>query len=137
MKKLRVAAAIIENQAGELLICRRLANAKNAGLWEFPGGKIEPGETPEECAVRECREELEVEIRLTGYYGTAGYHYPDSDVYFEFYTAVIQSGKPIRRVHQEMRWVKPWELNKFPFCPADDHIIKQLAAEGVNLCQNL
>ena len=127
MKQLQVAAAILKNERNEILICRRLPNAKNGGLWEFPGGKMEPGESPEECAVRECREELSVEIRLTGRFGTAHYRYPDSEIDFVFFTGVIESGSIVRRVHQEICWVSPRELKNFPFCPADEPIVKRLA----------
>lgn len=131
MKQLHVAAAIITNDHNEILICQRAIHAKNGGLWEFPGGKMEQGETPEACAVRECREELAVEIRLTGFFATACYQYPDSKINFVFFTAVIESGNMVQLVHQDIRWVSPQDLNLFSFCPADKPVVQRLAAQGI------
>ena len=78
MQNLIVAAAIITNEKDEILICRRSETSKNANLWEFPGGKLEKNETLEECAVRECKEELDIDIELHGIFDTASFTYPDS-----------------------------------------------------------
>ena len=124
-----VAAAILERE-GRLLICKRGAGGSTAHLWEFPGGKLEPGETPEECVVRECREELDAEIRPLAVYETTSWRYPDREIAFTFFRAALVSGEPRRIVHDEIRWVAPCELPDYPFCPADRALVERLAREG-------
>lgn len=122
-----VSAAIIRNTTGEILICRRGAGGSCAFLWEFPGGKQEVGETAAECLVRECREELGVEIEVAGLAEQAGYTYPENEVTVTFFEARINSGVPQKRVHQEILWVQPSALPQYDFCPADTEIISRLA----------
>lgn len=127
MKKI---AATILKRKGRILICRRGPGGNCAGLWEFPGGKIEPGETGEDCAIRECKEELEVEIRLLGLREELVYEYPDGAYGFLFYDGTIARGEPVKRVHQEIRWVLPGELAAFSFCPADIPLVNRLMEEA-------
>ena len=87
----------------KILICRRGPGGSCGYLWEFPGGKIEPGETGEDCAVRECREELGVEIQLQGLREETVYEYPDGLYGFVFYDGVIISGEPEKRVQMCIR----------------------------------
>lgn len=124
-----VCAAVIRNARGELLICRRGPGGSCAHLWEFPGGKQEPGETLEQCLVRECREELGVEIRVTGLYWETVHEYPERRIALYFYNAEITGGVPKRIVHEEIRWAHPKTLPDFPFCPADLEMIGRMAAE--------
>ncbi len=114
---LNVTAAIIR-QNGKILICKR-GNGSCAHLWEFPGGKIEAGETAFECIVREIREELSVEIRPISVFAEYAYSYPDRDIAFTFIEAELVSGEPTLCVHEEIRWVLPSELNSVEWCPAD------------------
>lgn len=123
---LQVAAAIIR-RGGRILICRRGPGGNCAWLWEFPGGKLEPGETPDQCAVRECREELGADIRVTGEYGKCRYRYPDREIALTFLDAELFAGEPRLTVHSDMRWVTPGELTGYTFCPADREIILRLA----------
>lgn len=123
---IQVAAAIIEKN-GKLLICRRGPGGSCAYLWEFPGGKLEPGETPAACAVRECREELGIAIRLKGLYETTSYRYPEREVALTFFRAEIADGTPARNVHSAIKWVLPGELTAYEFCPADVEMIKKLS----------
>lgn len=116
-----VTAATIRRN-GKILICRR-AEGSCAHLWEFPGGKTEPGETPFECLTRELREELNIDImplreRCRSVYG---------ELSFVFIEAEIVSGEPQLSVHEEMRWVLPKELAGFEWCPADRHVAAELA----------
>lgn len=126
MKTITVTAAIIENENNEVLICKRAVGSSMGGLWEFPGGKLEENETYEECVVRECKEELEVEICPIGIFAKTEYQYPDRYIKFTFFNAKIQSGMPKKNVHDDIRWVKYGELNSFEFCPADMEIIEKL-----------
>ena len=127
MQNLIVAAAIITNEKDEILICRRSETSKNANLWEFPGGKLEKNETLEECVVRECKEELDLDIELHGIFDTASFTYPDSHIDFTFFNAKILRGQVIRRVHRDIKWVKRENLKNFDFCPADVDLVDKLA----------
>ena len=122
-----VAAGVIW-QNGKILICRRGAGGSCAFLWEFPGGKREPGETPRECLVRECREELEVEVLAGDVLAETVYRYPDITVSLTFFEAKITGGEPNPRVHTEIRWVPPEQLTRYAFCPADADIVGRLAS---------
>ena len=125
----RIAAAVLRKD-GRILICRRGPGGNCGGLWEFPGGKIEPGETGEDCAARECREELGATVRLHGLREELCYDYPDGRYCFLFYDGVIAKGEPEKRVHQEIRWALPEELPAFVFCPADIPLVKRLTGES-------
>lgn len=125
-----VSAAIIRNTAGEILICQRGAGGSCAFLWEFPGGKQEADETAAECLVRECREELGVEIEIVALLEKSSYEYPDNKIAFTFFEAKINSGVPCKSVHQEILWVRPAALLQYQFCPADTEIVGRLAQEG-------
>lgn len=128
MQKLTVAAAIIENDNGKVLICKRSPYGNCAGLWEFPGGKKLPGETLEDCVARECYEELDVQIRINGSFFRTSYvyHDPDIDINFTFFRACIISGTIKDSTHSEVIWVHKNELENFDFCPADKEIIALL-----------
>jgi len=122
MKMLEVTAAIIR-QNGKVLICQRSAN-KNCGLlWEFPGGKVEAGETGEECIVRECQEELGVILRVEREYTDIIYEYPDRTVHLHFYLCEIVSGTLENKEHSAIAWITPAEVAQYAFCPADQKMI--------------
>lgn len=121
----RVAAAIIRRN-NKLLICRRGAGGSCAFLWEFPGGKIEPGESPEACLVRECMEELGVLVKPERLYEKAAHTYPDGQVELTFYLAEITRGEPVKNVHTHMEWVTTQKLSGYPFCPADERLVHRL-----------
>jgi 8-oxo-dGTP diphosphatase len=126
MKTTQVTAAIIKKD-GKILICQRAADGELPLLWELPGGKLEDGETLEECLIRECKEELDVDIRVTGLYAKTEYQYPERAVALAFFSADIVQGeiKPI--VHNDVKWVLPEGLKDFEFCPADIEIVKELS----------
>ncbi len=123
-----VSAAILR-QNGKILICQRGESGNCSLLWEFPGGKREAGETMEQCVVRECREELGLEIDLHGLYAKESYRYGDEPFAFAFYNAVIRAGSLKKNVHRDVRWVKPEELRGYTFCPADQSLVQRLAEE--------
>lgn len=123
---IEVAAAIIQKE-GKILICRRGEGGSCAYLWEFPGGKRETGETLEACAIRECREELDLEIRITGRVGEAVHKYPDREVSLTFFLAECTGGSLHNFVHEQVNWVRPGELTNYDFCPADEEMIRRLS----------
>lgn len=125
---IEVAAAIIEKQ-GKILIGKRRGSGSCAGLWEFPGGKQEPGETLPEALRRECREELGIAVSAGGLCARIVHQYPDREVGLSFFYAMAEDGVPEARVHEEeLRWAEPEELARLPFCPADTELAASLAA---------
>lgn len=126
-----VAAAIIFNKKYELLICQRNAGGSCSNLWEFPGGKQEIGETLEECCVRECKEELDIDIKILSLYERTSYAYPEYEIKFTFYLAeLVSDEKNIQmNVHQNIIWAAVNRLNEYEFCPADVELIKRIKRE--------
>ena len=127
--QVQVTAAIIQ-QEGKYLICQRAHDDELPLLWEFPGGKLEPGETLEECIVRECQEELGVDIRVCGQFGRTSYPHKQWELVFTFFQAEIVAGTLTLAVHEQIRWVSAAELKGYVFCPADVEIVEQLAGGG-------
>jgi 8-oxo-dGTP diphosphatase len=123
-----VAALIWEND--RFLICRRPAHKTQAMLWEFVGGKVEPGETPEEALVRECREELDVTVEPLSVFTQVTHDYPDVRVHLTLFTARIVSGEPKLLEHSAIEWITPSEIPDFDFCPADAEILKIIMKES-------
>lgn len=122
MKSLEVTAAVIQ-QEDRILICQRPAN-KNCGLlWEFPGGKIEPGESGEQCIIRECQEELGITLHVERKLTDVLHEYPDRIVHLHFYLCNILAGTPEAREHKAILWVTADELAKYEFCPADTKML--------------
>lgn len=123
----QVAAAVIRNEDGQILICQRPLHKGNPLLWEFPGGKLEPGETLQQCLIRECREELNVDIVSGPVLAETTHTYPDITVHLTFFDARIASGSIVQKEHADMRWVTPEDMLTFPFCPADIPLLATLA----------
>ena len=119
---IHVTAAIIRSN-GKILICRRGEGGSCAHLWEFPGGKIEAGETPFQCIVREIQEELSLKIKPLHVVDEYAYSYPDKDIMFTFIESEIVSGELQPLVHEEICWVVPEELTNYEWCPADRRVI--------------
>ena len=128
MKTTEVSAAILRRN-GKILICKRKGGGSCAHLWEFPGGKRNPEENWEDCLVRECQEELDVEIRVLSVRETVFQEYPDIAVRIRFFETKLSRGEPRALVHEEIRWVAPSSLPDFAFCPADGDLIRKLAEE--------
>ena len=120
-----VVAALIRD-GEKLLICQRPAHKGNGLLWEFVGGKAEPGETLQEALIRECREELDVTVAVGEPFMEAEHQYPDIHVHLTLFNASIVEGEPKRLEHNDLRWVTADRLGDFPFCPADKEIIRRL-----------
>ena len=119
-----VAALIWEGD--RFLACQRPANKARALLWEFVGGKVEPGETPEEALIRECREELAVTVQPKDVFMTVIHEYPDLTVRLILFNAAIAEGTPQLLEHNDLRWIKTSQIDELEFCPADEEILKKL-----------
>ena len=126
---LKVAAAILERN-GEIFICQRRAGKHLAFLWEFPGGKLEPGETLEECLRRECQEELGVNVSSPILFEQFQYSYPEVTVELAFFRCRIEHGEPCGKEGQNVRWIRKDELSRYAFCPADLGVVKKLLQEN-------
>ncbi|MBT8042317.1 MAG: 8-oxo-dGTP diphosphatase MutT [Pontiella sp.] len=121
-----VGAAVVTNRKGEVLIAQRRAEDMLGGLWEFPGGKQEAGETIQQCIVRELREELGVNVRTGEFLITVKHAYSHFTMDMHTYFAKISSGRP-RPIHcQDYRWVDISKLRTFPYSKADLYIITEL-----------
>ncbi len=125
----RVAAALIQNEDGRILACRRPLYKARGGLWEFVGGKVEPDETVEEALVRECKEELGVTVSPIGVFYEVTHRYPDVEIRLTIFRAMITEGKPQLLEHMEMRWVAPDALSELNFCPADKEILQIISEQ--------
>ncbi len=127
-----VVAAIIWD--GErFLACQRPAHKARGLLWEFVGGKVEPGETKQAALIRECREELAVTVAVGDIFMEVTHEYPDLTVHLTLFYARIVDGVPKRLEHQALRWITVDEIDTLPFCPADEQILQRLKKEGNNL----
>ena len=123
-----VAALIWEGD--RFLIGQRPEHKARGLLWEFVGGKTEPGETKEQALVRECREELDVEIQVGDVFLEVTHEYTDLTVHLTLFHASIVRGIPQRLEHQDLRWITPQEIENYAFCPADQVILDKLRREG-------
>lgn len=124
-----VVAALIWDD-DKFLICQRPAHKGNALLWEFVGGKAEAGETLPQALVRECREELGITVRVGEIFIETEYQYPDIKVHLTVFEACIESGSPRLLEHNDMKWITPDEIEKYPFCPADKVILDRIIGKG-------
>ena len=124
MKTIHVVAAVIEKD-GLIFASQRGYGAYKDG-WEFPGGKIEKGESPEEALQREIREELDTEIEINEYLMSVEYDYPDFHLVMKCYRCSVVSGKLTLKEHEDARWLKKEELDSVDWLPADLAVVKQL-----------
>lgn len=124
---IEVAAALIRDETGRYLIARRPDSTHLGGLWEFPGGKREPGETLEACLRRELAEELGVEVAVGERVETLTWEYPETTVRLHFYRCRLVSGRVEPRQAQAVAWVEPWRLAEYEFPPADRTLLARLA----------
>ena len=124
-----VVAALIW-QGERFMICQRPAHKARGLLWEFVGGKVEPGETKEAALIRECREELGVTVSVGELYMELTHVYPDLTVHLSLFHAVIAEGTPALLEHNDLRWITRREIPDYAFCPADEEILRRLTAEA-------
>ena len=125
-KIIRVTAAIIESGNKILIGQRKAKDSLFGGLWEFPGGKIEDGETPEECMARELKEELEIEVEVGTLITSNKHRYPNGIYELLVYKVEHISGNFVLNDHDEIKWITIAEISKFDFPPANTPIINYL-----------
>ena len=129
MKIVRVAAAIIKatNEKGEpVIFATQRGHGDFKGGWEFPGGKIEEGETPQQALVREVMEELETEIAVGELHDTIEYDYPTFHLSMDCFWAEIISGDLVLKEHEAARWLTKDELNSVEWLPADIALVEEI-----------
>ena len=122
-----VVAALIWD-GDRFLICQRPAHKARGLLWEFVGGKVEPGESREQALIRECREELAVTVNVGQVFMEVTHVYPDLTVHLTLFHASIAEGTPQLLEHNDIRWITPAEIPQYEFCPADQAILARLMA---------
>ena len=120
-----VVAALIWEE-GRFLICQRPAHKARGLLWEFVGGKVEPGETKPEALIRECREELAVTVAVGDVFMELTHTYPDLTIHLTLFHAKIESGTPQLLEHNDIRWIRAEQISQYDFCPADEEILQAL-----------
>ena len=125
-----VAALVWEGE--KFMICQRPAHKARGLLWEFVGGKVEPGESREEALIRECREELAVTLTVGELFMDVVHEYPDLTVHLSLYHAAIDQGVPQKLEHNDIRWITPAEIPHYEFCPADVEILQKITEEYGN-----
>jgi mutator protein MutT len=123
-----VAAGLIFRD-GKLLITKRYDDAHLGGLWEFPGGKLEPKETFEQCLVRELREELGIEVKVGELVESLTHEYPGKTVHLKFFVCGWQKNEPQALGCSEYKWVKAEELKGHEFPEADARLLERLQKE--------
>lgn len=124
-----VVAALIRD-TDRVLICQRPAHKARGMLWEFVGGKVEPGESWEEALIRECREELAITISVGDIFTEVTHTYPDLTIHLTVFNAEITAGVPRKLEHNDLRWITADELDRYAFCPADQPIVEKLRKGG-------
>ena len=116
-------------QGDRFLACQRPAHKARGLLWEFVGGKVEPGESKQEALIRECQEELGVTVSVGEVYLEVTHAYPDLTIHLTLFQASLLEGTPQPLEHRQLRWITPAEIPDYPFCPADEVILEKLLAE--------
>ena len=120
-----VVAALIWDK-DKFMICQRPTHKARGLLWEFVGGKVEPGETKEQALIRECQEELAVTLSIGDVFMDVVHEYPDLTVHLTLFNAAILEGIPKKLKHNDIKWITPSEISNYEFCPADVEILKKI-----------
>lgn len=120
-----VVAALIWDK-DKFMICQRPTHKARGLLWEFVGGKVEPGETKEQALIRECQEELAVTLSIGDAFMDVVHEYPDLTVHLTLFNAAILEGIPKKLEHNDIKWITPSEISNYEFCPADEEILDRL-----------
>lgn len=121
----QVVAALIWKQ-DKFMICQRPVSKTRALEWEFVGGKVEKGETLEQALIRECREEIGVEVEVGNVYTEVDHVYPDITIHLTLFNASLNGKDPVKLEHNDIRFILPSEIPQYDFCPADKDILKQI-----------
>jgi len=120
-----VVAALIWDKY-KFMICQRPAHKARGLLWEFVGGKVEPGETKEQALIRECQEELAVTLSVGDVFMDVVHEYPDLTVHLTLFNVTIAEGVPQKLEHNDIKWITPSEIPNYEFCPADEEILAKI-----------
>ena len=124
-KMIEVVAALIWDN-DKFMICQRPSHKARGLLWEFVGGKVEPGETKEQALIRECKEELNITLAVGEEFMDALHEYPDIRVHLTVFNAIIIDGEPQKLEHNDIKWITPSEIPNYEFCPADKEILEKI-----------
>lgn len=128
----RVTAAILEKN-GRIIIAQRKREDRLSGLWEFPGGKIEPDETPEVCLARELKEELDIDVIIGEFFASNIHHYDHISIELMAYRAYWVSGEIRMNDHEAYQWVTVDQLAEFDFSPADIPFVEMLKRTHISI----
>lgn len=131
----QVAVGIVVHAVGAVLITRRPDHVHQGGLWEFPGGKVESGESPESALRRELYEELGITVQAAEPWLQVRHAYPDQTVLLEVWRVTAYTGEPHGREGQPLIWASPAELETFAFPAADQPILAALQQSGIQIAQ--
>lgn len=123
---INVVAAVIKDENEKILITQRNLKKAQGGLWEFPGGKIEPNETRENAIIREIKEELDIDIEVKSYLSEKVFNYPEKDINLIALECKKINGEIRLLEHEDYKWVSKNELDNFQFAPADLFIIERI-----------
>ncbi|KAB8309648.1 8-oxo-dGTP diphosphatase MutT [Rouxiella chamberiensis] len=126
LKQLNIAAGIIRNSGKEIFITQRDTSSHMAGFWEFPGGKIEAGETPEQAVIRELQEEVGIEAKAPVLLKTLEHRFPDRIIMLYFFLVEEWQGEPYGKEGQPKRWVKQSDLKAEEFPSANEAVVSAL-----------
>lgn len=122
---IEVVAALIWDK-DKFMICQRPAYKARGMLWEFVGGKVEPGETKEQALIRECQEELAITLSVGNVFMDVVHEYPDITVHLTLFNATVIEGVPQKLEHNDIQWITPAEITDYIFCPADEEILEAI-----------
>jgi 8-oxo-dGTP diphosphatase len=128
LRTLIVAACALVDVDGRVLIAKRPAGKQMGGMWEFPGGKVEPGETPEACLIRELDEELGIQVThaCLAPFVFASHAYEDFHLLMPLYLCRRWEGLAVTREHEALAWVRPERMDDYPMPPADKPLVAWL-----------
>ena len=126
MKTITEVVAALIWQGEKFMICQRPVHKARGLLWEFVGGKVEPGETKEQALIRECREELDVTLSVGDVFMDVVHEYPDITVHLTLFNSTIEEGVLQRLEHNDIKWITADEIDNYDFCPADTAVLKKL-----------
>lgn len=129
MRKITEVVAALIWDGEKFMVCQRPAHKARGLLWEFVGGKVEPGESKEDALIRECREELGVTISVGTVFMDILHEYPDLTVHLTLFNAAIAAGVPRKLEHNDIQWIAVSQIPDFDFCPADVEILAKLQKE--------
>ena len=131
MEKITEVVAALIRDGDRFLICQRPETKARGLLWEFVGGKVEPGESKPQALIRECREELAITLEVQREFMAVTHEYPDLTIHLTLFEAAIAEGTPTMLEHRDLRWITPAQIGDFTFCPADVVILEEIQKRWV------